>query len=319
MTFLGIYWQSSSLQIVGFAKDTGEYVIRRWFKFLLQKMWLLTGDSIILVVLVTAVSMLWQQAEAQGGKSNFVIQSPQCERAIVQSSEPTKPVLTLLATHRGDVFSAAFSPDGTRIVTANGDATASVWDGRTGQRLMELKGHTYTVIKAVFSPDGGRIVTASADRTARLWDAKAGNELQILAGPATQPNNPPFTQEIQAAAFSADGARIITASLNGTAWVWDVQTGKLLLVLEGQPDVMAPVNIITIAAFSPNGARILTSCGDNMARLWNAETGDQVAELKGHKNQVWNATFSADGTRIVTVSNYAVQLWRVPLPDNPLR
>lgn len=30
--------------------------------------------------------------------------------------------------HRGGVESAAFSPDGTRVVTANGDHTAQVWD-----------------------------------------------------------------------------------------------------------------------------------------------------------------------------------------------
>ena len=68
--------------------------------------------------------------------------------------------------------SAAFSPDGKRIVTASEDKTARLWDAETGKQIGEpLKGHTDSVLSAAFSPDGKRIVTASDDKTARLWDA----------------------------------------------------------------------------------------------------------------------------------------------------
>ena len=73
------------------------------------------------------------------------------------------------------VLSAAFSPDGKRIVTASADKTARIWDVATGQPIGEpLKGHKADVWSAAFSPDGKRIVTASRDKTARLWDAATG-------------------------------------------------------------------------------------------------------------------------------------------------
>ena len=75
----------------------------------------------------------------------------------------------------GRVWSVAFSPDGTRIVTGSDDRTAKLWDARTGTSLLELNGHTGMLWGVSFSPDGTRIVTGSSDRTARVWDARSGH------------------------------------------------------------------------------------------------------------------------------------------------
>ena len=66
--------------------------------------------------------------------------------------------------------SAAFSPDGARIVTASYDKTARTWDAATAKEIAVLRGHVNSVTSAVFSPDGARVVTASQDGTARIWD-----------------------------------------------------------------------------------------------------------------------------------------------------
>jgi hypothetical protein len=90
--------------------------------------------------------------------------------------------IAVLSGHEYEVKSAAFSPDGSRIVTASSDKTARVWDAATGKAILVLSGHEKPVNSAAFSPDGSRIVTASDDNTARLWDVSTipkGNILQV--------------------------------------------------------------------------------------------------------------------------------------------
>lgn len=72
--------------------------------------------------------------------------------------------------HGDRITTAAFSPDGQRVVTASYDGTARVWGAEDGRLLATLQGHTETVYDVTFSPDGQRVFTASADGTARLWN-----------------------------------------------------------------------------------------------------------------------------------------------------
>ena len=92
--------------------------------------------------------------------------------------KPASRVGDPLIGHADRVTSAAFSRDGTRIVTASYDKTARLWDAATGEPIgVPLAGHTDYVAGAAFSPDGKRIVTVSADKTARLWDAETGEQI----------------------------------------------------------------------------------------------------------------------------------------------
>jgi WD40 repeat protein len=203
-------------------------------------------------------------------------------------------------------LSAAFSPDGKRIVTASADKTARVWDADTGKPIGEpLTGHTESVFSAEFSPNGKRIVTASKDKTARIWDVDAGKAIgEPLRG---------HTDWVFSAEFNPNGKRIVTVSGDKTARIWDADTGKPIgEPLEGHTDV------VWSAAFSPDGKRIVTVSDDILgvsanktARIWDAETGKPIGEpLQGHTDWVLSAAFSPDGKRIVTASSdKTARLW----------
>jgi len=63
--------------------------------------------------------------------------------------------------------------------------------------------------------------------------------------------------------FSADGSKIVTASTDNTARVWDVK-GNLIAELKGHTDGVYSAN------FSADGSKIVTASLDNTARVWKA-------------------------------------------------
>mgnify|MGYP003287936527 CR=1 FL=1 len=92
-------------------------------------------------------------------------------------------IRSVLLGHEGDVSWAAFSPDGTRIVTASQDTTARLWMAATGEPIAVLRGHTNWVWRAEFSPDGETVLTASLDDTARVWDSGTNESGRPLSAP----------------------------------------------------------------------------------------------------------------------------------------
>jgi WD40 repeat protein len=73
--------------------------------------------------------------------------------------------------HTLAVQALAFSPDGTRLASADRAGIIKVWDLLTEQEVLTLKGHTKAVTGLAFSPDGHRQASCSEDGTVRVWDA----------------------------------------------------------------------------------------------------------------------------------------------------
>src|SRR5262252_908202 len=65
--------------------------------------------------------------------------------------------------HQDLVYDAAFSPDGTRIVTASADHSAKLWDASSSELIASFA-HQDGLYHATFSPGSSRILTASADK-----------------------------------------------------------------------------------------------------------------------------------------------------------
>jgi len=109
---------------------------------------------------------------------------------------------------------------------------------------------------------------------------------------------------VTSAAFDRDGRRVVTASLDGTARIWDSVAGTELLRLEGHSGV------VLWACFSPDGSRVLTAGDDDTARLWDAANGRGLAVMEGHEGAVRSAAVSPDGQVVATASeDRTARLW----------
>ncbi len=117
--------------------------------------------------------------------------------------------------------------------------------------------------------------------------------------------------------FSRDGTRIASAGADGTARIWDTQTGEELLVMRGHnSDVLA-------VAFSPDGSRLVTAGLDNTIRVWDTATGEEITQLSGLTETVRRIVFSPDGRLLASASEIgAVNVWDAatlePLPYSPI-
>jgi len=197
-----------------------------------------------------------------------------------------------------DCLAGAFSPDGTRIAKAMWDNTVRIWNMETGKQESVLIGHQGPVNHLAFSLDGKRIATSSGyferdeglegDKTARVWDAETGEQLAVLRG---------HEGSVSTVAFSPDGRRVLTSSLDDTARVWDTATGKEIFKLEGHSDD------ILRATYSPDGKYVATASTDYTARVWDAATGAAIAKTDGLRDWVRWVAFSPDSRQIVTASD----------------
>ena len=211
------------------------------------------------------------------------------------------PLDTVFSGHRGPVYSAALSPDETKVVTGSGDITARLWNASDGTEIRAFVGHGYWIWSVAFSPDGTKVLTGSDDQTAKLWDASSGTLLSMFSG---------HMHCCRSVAFSPDGTQVLTGSLDKTAKLWNAADGTEIRTFSGH------TTWVNSVAFSPDGTKVLTGSGDywstfGEAKLWNASDATEIRTFSGHTATVSSVAFSPDGARILTGSDdRTAKVWK---------
>jgi WD40 repeat protein len=102
---------------------------------------------------------------------------------------------------------------GGRVVSAGRDATAIVWDYKTGKKIQTLRGHGDWVVRALFSPNGRLLATSSSDSTVIVWDMKSMKQVAK------------FEQQSMVGSplcWTADGKYLITAGADDFMQIYSV-------------------------------------------------------------------------------------------------
>jgi serine/threonine protein kinase/WD40 repeat protein len=146
----------------------------------------------------------------------------QLNPAQLKALKKTDPVC-IFAGHTAAIFSAAFSRDGSRIVSGGMDRTVRVWNASTGEQLHCLEGHQDPVTAVAFSPDGRRVLSCSgshqkdnqwvgtSDNSIRLWSVDSGKEIHSFKGHA---------DGTQAVAISPDGRFALSGGRDKMLRLW---------------------------------------------------------------------------------------------------
>jgi WD40 repeat protein/serine/threonine protein kinase len=110
---------------------------------------------------------------------------------------------------------------------------------------------------------------------------------------------------VLAARFVLDNRKILTASGDGTARLWDAETGR------HQKSYLAS-SFVADADIDPSGTMVVTVSGDGVLRFWDASSGHVLWNLRAHRAAIVGVHF--DGTSVVTRAvTGEVARWELPL------
>jgi eukaryotic-like serine/threonine-protein kinase len=201
--------------------------------------------------------------------------------------------------HENLVWSAAFSPDGRRLATVDGNyqelgdpdlkGRVRIWGVANGRLIAAGSAVRPGFASVKFRPDGRKIIAGGFDGLTYLLDAETAETRVSTASHAGLVG--------VFFAFSPDGRTVLTRSRDRTVRLADAETGRLL------GSVMEHGGDISDAVFGPDGQTIVTASYDGSLRVWDSMGADSGDRPLPHSSGVQTAEFSPDGGVLATASH----------------
>jgi len=133
----------------------------------------LSDESSASTEFATGISAYCAFSPVTVGRSQLAVVPGGVERNNVAICDgQTGKTLAMLRGNTSEVFSAVWSPDGTRIATGGRDHAIRLWDASTFEQTAELRGHKSYVWSLAWSPDGSILASGSGDHSVRLWELR---------------------------------------------------------------------------------------------------------------------------------------------------
>jgi WD40 repeat protein len=224
----------------------------------------------------------------------------------------SNPFQTLGQTGEGKftdyVWTVAWSPDDSKLVTAARDKTVKIWskEGKFIRTFYDSRddkkySHAGRVMSASFSPDGKIIASASQDNSIKLWK-EDGTLLANLNG---------HTNGVYDVSFLKDGKTLVSAGADLSLRIWQLNNDKtqcnegntyncgrlgngIVSTLNSHSGLVRKVSFdnsnFDNTTFNKNNL-IATASFDNTVKLWN-KNGSLIKTLKDHTDEVNSVAFS---------------------------
>jgi WD40 repeat protein len=237
------------------------------------------------------------------------------------------------------VTSLAFAADEILYV-GSADSNVAVIDMHNSAELEPLPG-TAAVNHVALHPTLPLINAAMADNALRWWSTETREEF----GTDTSHQAP-----ATASAFSPDGLYMASADADGVIYVWEVENGGWLYIVEGAgaqindivfsadssmlaaaladgrvmiwqtSDPSTPAQTlaeffgaVNAVAFSPDMSILAAASDDGTLQLYSTADGAVLSKFYDHNAPVYGVAFSPDGTRMYSSGGDGlIRTWGLP-------
>jgi WD40 repeat protein len=177
------------------------------------------------------------------------------------------------------------------------DGSINLWDPGNGRRLAAATvGSTPNDVE--LSDDGNWVSIFTATYQKVLDAATLGRKKSVTL--ALPPGNPPQFSN-GPSGLSGDGSRVVAGAADGSIFIWDGRSGRLLHRLQSQPaSPGAPPLQVVSAHVSNDGHTAIVLTFDSAVTVYNADTGQRGAVLRPD-GSASDAIISPDGRTIATI------------------
>ena len=209
------------------------------------------------------------------------------------------------------------------LASAGEDQTIRVWDGRTRNEVLTLRGHANLINGVAWGPDGKSIASASADRTVRVWKLVPHQEPNYVT------NLPSFSDDklwnsVESLAWNSAGDELLCEGtyreFDGEGSYSDETRNKIwqartMSSQSSDTPPMAslfphPIKPANGMATSSNGQRLALVAPDRSITINDIRTGNVQLTLRGHSGTIRSLTWSPDGDRLASAGDdLTIRIW----------
>ena len=220
--------------------------------------------------------------------------------------------------HAGGVNALAYSPDGTRFVSASEDGTAKVWDLGNGREVVTYRGHVdqpgdptkagtnvLGVADVSYHPRKPIVATCSGNQV-HLWDPETGKAIKTVL--TIEKSDKP----LKTLAFSPDGRFLAIGGDDGILRIIDSESGKATYTSPSRNTRLEKVS------WSPNGNMVVVGDASMQVSVYAPKQANQLAmAVQGvDRGAVLGVAFTADSGSVLTCGEDGkIHLTAGPKPD----
>ncbi len=251
--------------------------------------------------------------------------------------------IAVLDGHDGPVTSVKFLAGGARAASAGDDGKVRIWSlgGAKPRLLHTLRGHSHKTMALAVDPGGQWLASGGWDKTVRIWDLTNGEESRRIEVPVpvnalavtdggrriAVGGHDPFIyvydvltghakgkleghrMGITALDVSADGNRLLSASIDKTVRLWDLKAFKEIDTYRDHEHQVYAVRFVP-------GDKSFVSAGRDGIIVHRVIGGDVARAINAHSKIIWSLALSPDGNFVVSASSDdTARVWHLATGD----